>query len=275
MFGQIYNHGTLKKYVIYFGTLFNDIYLTRDNPDGTRDQTMKVPINYGPKEKFLARLKANPDLNRPVAIQLPRMSFEITNFQYASERKLTSIGRITATNPADHTKKNNQYNPVPYDIQFTLYVMVKNAEDGTRIIEQILPYFTPEWTSTLKIDTDLGIEYDVPVVLNSVHQEDTYEGNFETRRAIIWTLTFTMKGYIFGPTRSSNIIKQTEINIAVPSGDVATANTTTAASNIHITIKPGLMANGSPTSNAALSIDKSLILPTDNYGFIIDFQENG
>jgi hypothetical protein len=169
-----------------------------------------------------------------------------------------------------------QYNPVPYDMTFQLYIMVKNAEDGTRIIEQILPFFAPEWTATLNINPDLGVKYDVPVILNSVKSQDTYEGTFETRRALIWTLTFTMRGYLFGPTKQGKIIKQVEVNLLDGRGqtiDQMVANTS-LLNTVEITIIPGLTANGEPTSNASLSIDKSEIESTDDYGFITDIQEN-
>lgn len=277
MFGQIYYHGTIRKYVVYFGTIFNDIYLTRTDSTGlgNQEQTMKVPLGYGPKDKFLARLQGNPELDRPIAIQLPHMAFEIVNFQYDSDRKRTTTGKVSNISSLDSNKKNFQYNPVPYNFIFKLYIMVKNADDGTRIIEQILPSFTPEFVSTLNLNPDLSQQFDVPLILNAIEQEDTYEGNFETRRALIWTLTFTMKGYLFGPTRSSGVIKQTEIHIEIPNGNVADATELTPSSGLHITIKPGLTIGGLPTSNAILSIDKSLIKSTDNYGFIMDFQDNG
>lgn len=275
MFGQIWNHGTIRKYVIYFGTLFNDVWLTRDDGNGDRVQTMKVPLNYGPKEKFLARLEGNPNLDRQIAITLPRMSFEIINFAYDPQRKMNTIGRISSIDPDDPGKSRYQYNPIPYDIEFSLYIMVKNAEDGTRIVEQIIPFFAPEWTATLNLNPDLGIKYDVPVILNSISQQDTYEGSFIERRAIIWTLNFTMKAYIFGPTRTGKIIKQTEVNIKIPENGLSVDEAPpTTPNSVEITITPGLTANGEPTSNASLSIDKNLIKATDNYGFIIDFNEN-
>lgn len=276
MFGQVWNHGSIRKYVIFFGTLFNQVFITREDSNGDTIQSMKVPLNYGPKEKFLARLEGNPSLERPIAISLPRMSFEIVNFSYDPTRKLATLGRIRGEDPANADKMRYQYNPVPYDIQFNLYIMVKNAEDGTRIVEQILPFFAPEFTATLNVNPELNIKYDVPISLDSVSQEDTYEGSFETRRAIIWTLSFTMKAYIFGPTRTSSVIKQAEINMKlIPPGiagtEVTSANVATA---VEITVIPGLTANGEPTSNAVLSIDKSLIKSTDDYGFITDFQDN-
>jgi len=212
MFGQVFYHDTLRKYVILFGTLFNDVYISKG--DGTNTtQTIKVPISYGPKQKFLTRLEQDPNLNKPVAIQLPRMGFELLDISYAAERKLPTVNKISVVNASNPNKLTYQYMPVPYDLNFDLHIMVKQARDGTRILEQILPFFTPEWTATLNLDSTMQHKYDVPVILNSVKSEDTYTGNFMERRAITWTLSFTMKGYIFGPTRSQKIIKNTGINL--------------------------------------------------------------
>ena len=274
MFGQTFNNRTIRKLVIYFGTLFNNLYLTRDNESGATLQKMKVPLNYGKKEKFLARVEGNADLQHEVALTLPRMSFSITNYQYDPERALKSTGRIRAVHPSNPSKASFQYNPIPYNITFELSIMVKNAEDGTRIIEQILPYFTPEYTSTLNLNPELNDKYDVPLILNSVSDEDTYEGQFQNRRALIWTLNFTMKAWMFGPTRESSIINQVEINTKVVSfGDIENATAATPNS-IEIVITPGLTANGLPTSNSSLTIDKDLIKSSDNYGFIQDLEEN-
>ena len=276
MFGRnVQNHRTLRKYVVYFGTLFSDMYLTRDDVDGTEIQKMKVALNYGPKEKYLARLQGNPDLNRQIAIQLPRMCFEIVNIRYDSNRKLSSTGKLRgqATKASAPNKSVFQYNPVPYDIDINLYVMVKNAEDGTRIIEQIIPNFTPEFTSTLNINKDLGCSYDVPLVLNNIDQQDTYEGDFVQRRAIVWTLSFTLKGWIFGPTREGSLINQVEINFELPTGDIIVA-TPSVIPPVKITTTPGLTANGQPTTDPLLTISKDLIKSTDNYGFITEFDED-
>ena len=221
MFGQVWNHGSIRKYVIFFGTLFADMYIQREDKTGTPIETMKVPLNYGPRDKFLARLEGNPTLTKPIAITLPRMAFEITNYQYDSSRKLTTIGKTSMQNPNKPNSKNYQYNPVPWDIEFSLYIMVKNAEDGTRIVEQILPFFAPDFTATLNINPDMGVKYDVPLVLNSMQCEDTYEGNFEQRRAIIWTLTFTMKAWFFGPTRTSKVITESFINFKTQRNNIS------------------------------------------------------
>jgi hypothetical protein len=274
MFGHTFYHNTIRKYVILFGTLFNDIHINRvDNSQGVT-RTIKVPISYGPKEKMLARLDADPDLKRP-AIVLPRMSFELTDLNYGPTRKLNTLGKMVGVDQANLTKY--QYNPVPYDLNFILSIAVKNVDDGTRILEQILPFFTPSWNSTVDLIPELGIILDIPIVLNAVSSEDSYEGNFEERRSIVWTLSFTMKGYIFGPTRptagnglGANLIKLANINFF----DTSTySNIDDAVGNIDpvqtVNVSPGMLANGSPTSNASLSVSSNQINANNNYGYII------
>ena len=212
MFNQVFYHDTIKKYVVLFGTIFNDIYIQKsDGADTT--QNIKVPISYGPKQKFISRLTQDPNLTKPVAIQLPRMGFEMTDISYASERKLPTINKIAVVDPNNPNKLAYQYMPVPYDLNFNLYILVKDASDGTRILEQILPFFTPDWTATLNLDSTMQHKYDVPIVLNDVKSEDTYEGNFIQRRVLTWTLSFTLKGWIFGPTKKSKQIKTSYINL--------------------------------------------------------------
>ena len=275
MFGQTWSHDTIRKYVILFGTLFDSIYINRKNNAGETVQTLKIPLNYGPKEKFLARLNSDSTLSQSTAITLPRMAFDITTMNYAAERKQNTINRLTKAYATDKNKVSYQYAPVPYDFTFSLYVMVKNADDGTQIIEQILPYFTPEWTATVNLVPGIDGKFDIPIILNDVSMEDTYEGNFETRRAIIYTLTFTMKGWLFGPTKTSDIIKEINVDIRIPNTDVLPIVANTAIGNsVVITVTPGLTANGQPTSNAAASVASDNIAVGDNYGFIVDFEEN-
>jgi hypothetical protein len=273
MFGQTFSHGTLRKYVVLFGTIFNNIIIERDNTAGVVQQTMKVPLSYGPKEKFLARLEGDPTLENQAAIVLPRMSFEMTGFSYAATRKTNTLNKVYSQTSADKSSANYQYAPVPYDITFTMSIMVKNAEDGTRIIEQILPYFTPAWTASVELIPEMNGVYDIPLVIDSIGQDDSYQGPFDQRRAIIWTLTFTMKAYLFGPTKTSKIIKYSEINFKIPRSGDPIANTA-LANTITIEVTPGLTAGGLPTSNAAASIGVANIIATDDYGFITDFTEN-
>jgi len=280
MFGQTWFNGTIRRYVIYFGTIFSDVWLQRDDSSGTNLQTFKVPLNYGPKEKYLARLEGNPNLDNKVALQLPRMSFEMINFNYDSIRKLNTMGRSSVG--ITDGSVSYQYNPVPYNIGFQLSIMVKNAEDGTRIIEQILPFFTPDFTATLNLSPETNSKFDVPIVLDDVSQVDTYEGNFETRRALIWTLSFTMKGWLFGPVRSGSLIKHIDLNLNIPPSGISvdSANSVNTPNQSSIAIYAGLDANGSPISwegsaNSASHptnyINPYLVNKEDDYGFIVDF----
>lgn len=271
MFKHFY-HGTLRKYVIIFGNLFNNIVIHRVNSAGAVVQAMKVPLSYGPKDKFLARLDGDPKLNRPFAEILPRMAFEISSISYAPERKLNTLNRNVKADPNNKNQLNYNYQSVPYDIGFTLYIMIKNTDDGTRIVEQILPYFTPDWTITANIMPEMGMVLDIPIVLTNTILQDTYEGDFLNRRAIVWSLDFVMKGHLFGPVKKGNVIKTANVNFV----RMSSANTENAISNTivseHIYIRPGLTANGQPTSNASESVAVSEIGGSDNYGFIIDFE---
>jgi hypothetical protein len=182
--------------VIGFGNLFNEITLVRYNPDFSEAQRMIVPIIYAPKETYVTRLETDPNLNKKTQITLPRMSFELMGFNYDTTRKLnTNIKNFAQTS----TGLVSQYNPVPYNFDFNLYLYVRNIEDGTQIIEHVLSYFTPDYTMKLNMIPEMGIVKEVPVVLNSTSQDIDYEGNYERdTRVIIWTLNFTVKGHIFG-----------------------------------------------------------------------------
>jgi hypothetical protein len=195
MANTFYNRA-LRKYVIGFGNLFNEISLVRYNPDFSEAQRMIVPIVYAPKETYVTRLETDPNLNKKTQITLPRMSFELTGFNYDATRKLnTNIKNFAQTSAG----LVSQYNPVPYNFDFNLYLYVRNIEDGTQIIEHILSYFTPDYTMKLNMIPEMGIVKDVPIVLNSTSQDIDYEGNYERdTRVIIWTLNFTVKGHIFG-----------------------------------------------------------------------------
>ena len=261
MFGSSFYHGSIRKYVTLFGTLFNDISIGRLDEDGVEYQVLQIPISYGPKEKVLARLNQDPGLDRKYAISLPRMAFEMTNMNYAPERKLLTINRSRAVNTSDASTLKYQYNPVPYDIMFSLYIMTKNAEDGARIVEQILPFFTPEWTASVNMVPEMNIMMDIPIILLDVVTQDIYEANFEERRTLMYTINFIMKGYIFGPVKKSAIINLANTNFF----DTLTSNTLLESTSV----EPGLMANGSPTANASLSVGADSIQANSNFGYVI------
>lgn len=267
MFAQTFYHGHIRKYVVLFGTLFNDIYINREEDDGTHISTIKVPITYSPKDRMIYRVENDPNFKLPVARVVPRMAFEMTSMDYDPLRKLSTVKKgfvaEDATNPG---KLKYAYNPVPYNFYFSLYIAVKNAEDGTRILEQILPYFTPEWTTTIRLIPELDVKMDIPVVLQNVTAEDSYEDNYVERRTLVWTLDFVLKGYVFGPVKKSEVISLANINFYSDSYD------STLEPEEKVTITPGLLANGQPTTNAAASLDRSEISANDNYGYIINYE---
>lgn len=275
MFGRTWNHDSIRKYIIVFGTVFNDIYINRLSSTGEVLQTLKIPLTYGPKDKVLARLDQNPEMTNQVGIVLPRISFEMTSMEYDPTRKLNTLNKLTkqsATAGTDDEVKY-QYQPVPYDMQFEMNILVKNAEDGTRIVEQIVPYFTPDFTVSVNVVPEVDGPRDIPIILNSITSQDQYEGSFTERRVLTWTLSFTLKGYLYGPTKKSKLIKKAETTFRLPE-DVATGNTTNTTSTVIVTARPGLTANGQPTSNAAASLPYDEIISTDDYGFIHEITEN-
>ena len=264
MFGQFDYHSAIRKYIIMFGNMFNDISVVRTNSSGVAVQTLTVPIAYGPKEKFLARLRQNPDLGREVATTLPRLSFEITGFNYDSARAMNKQNRITSIGSGNNTLRSG-WAPAPYNIDISLYGLFANNEDAVQVVEQILPYFRPEWTNSVKIVPSLGIYVDVPTIMTGMQLEDTYEADFQTRRAIIYTFNFTVKGYIYGPVTNKGLITRTKVDFHLQ----PTANTEAYEAE-RITLTPGLLANGSPTSNTSASVARSAINANSNYGFAFD-----
>ena len=220
MLGSTFYHQTIRKYVAAFGTLFNDINIERKNSSGAVVERVKVPLAYGPRQKWILALSDTTDQRRVLAARLPRIGFSLTGVSYDSVRKLNTVIRNVAANTASTGSVLSQYNPVPYNFDFELFILVNNAEDGTQILEQILPFFTPEFTVTINTIPDMGIKADVPIVLNSASQSDEYEGELATRRTIIWTLSFLLKGFVYPDVKSGTLIKSIEVNFRIPgSGD--------------------------------------------------------
>ena len=270
MFGSQFYHQSLRKYVIMFGNMFNDIVVRRYDASGNNTQAIAVPLSYGPKEKFLVRITQDPNLDQQVAIQLPRMGFEMTTLNYDGTRRLNAHNRnIVVT--TDEDKLDFNYAPVPYDLQFNLYAYVRNADDGAQILEQIVPYFGPEWTNSLKVIPQTKVTIDIPTILNTVSIEDTYEGDFETRRALIYTFDFTVKAYFYGPVRRQGIIKRSQIDFGIVTGNtgnkITLEDVAATGRSSRIVVRPGLLANGSPTTNSAASIPYSQISANNDYGF--------
>jgi hypothetical protein len=259
---------SIRKYVTLFGSLFSNINITRTDANGNTTELMRVPITYGPKEKMLARVNQDPNIDRQVAIILPVMSFEMDGFTYDGTRKLQTTNRIAVLNPDDKAQNRYQYNPVPYNIGFKLFILVKNAEDGSKIVEQILPFFTPDWTVTAHLIPEMNVTMDIPIILNRVDLEDSYDGQFKDRRALTWMLYFTMKAYFYGPVKTTKVIKFANTEFFAPTVDYIQDAVGNSSPVAYITVQPGLTANGQPTSNASLSIPVADIVATDNYGFV-------
>ena len=220
MLGSTFYHQTIRKYVAVFGTLFNDINIERKNSAGVIVERMKVPLAYGPKQKWLLAVQETSADRKVTATRTPRMGFAMTGVSYDSVRKLNTIGRNVAANTSSTaTNMTTMYNPVPYNFDFQLFILVKNAEDGTQILEQILPFFTPEFTLTVNTIPAMDIKADVPILLNSASVADEYEGDLSARRTITWTLDFTLKGFIYPNVTSGQIIKSIEVNFRIPGGD--------------------------------------------------------
>ena len=212
MLGTQFYHESIRKIIVSFGTMFNKITLVRKDSSGSITQSMKVPLAYGPKEKFLARLRQDADLSKTVAITLPRIGFEIKNLSYDPTRKLNRVQKFKKVKGAKASQLDTQYMPVPYNLDLELYIMAKQSDDALQIVEQILPYFQPDYTLTINDMTDMGIKRDVPVVLSGITYEDSYEGDFTARRALIYTLSFTTKFYLYGPVTSSKVIKTVQVD---------------------------------------------------------------
>ena len=234
MFGTYFYNESMRRMTIGFGQIFNNIQIKRRDSSGNITQSIKVPLAYAPKEKFLARLDAQPNLSeREFAITLPRMSFEITGISYDSSRKLTRVQKFKhVKSGADGKVLNFNYVPVPYNISYNLYSFTASAEAGLQIIEQILPFFQPDFTVTVNAIPELDIKRDIPIVLNSVNYEDTYSGDFSQRRAVIYTLGFTAKTYLFGPASTQKVVK------TVQSDAYMDTDTTNKAREVRITITP-------------------------------------
>lgn len=219
-------HRIIRKVVIAFGNLFNDIKLARYDANGVEQEHFLVPILYGGKEKYVSRLEGDPNLDKKVQVTLPIMSFEMTNMSYDAGRKLNTNTKKTSYSGETGTSLA-VYNPVPFDFDFSLLAYVRNIEDGAQLMEKILPYFTPDYTVNVNLIPEMGIVKQLPIVLKSVSNEIDYEGDYNSKvRSVIWTLNFTVKGYLYGPVSQPKIIKTTITNIY---DDTSMSNKTTIA----------------------------------------------
>ena len=259
MLGTYFYHEILRKTVISFGTVFNDIHVRHKDNTGKDLNDIKVPVSYGPRQKFLARIQQQPELNKATQISLPRMSFEMTNISYDSTRK----AGITQTFKAkDGDKMKKVFMPVPYNIGFELNILTKLQDDGLQILEQILPFFQPGFNLSVDLVKSIGEKRDIPMILQSISQQDDYEGDFATRRALIYTLQFTAKTFMFGPIADSTdgLIRKVQLDYYSDT-DQQTAKRVQRYS-VKATAKKDYDDDGLVTS-----LDDPLIEPGDDFGF--------
>lgn len=259
MLGNYFYHKIIRKTVVAFGTLFNNIEIQRVNSSGGVDEVMKVPLAYGPTDKFIARLNQNPDpTNKRVEITLPRISFEMTSIDYDSSRKVAPTNKIKIPSSLGNAK--TAYMPVPYNLEFELGVIAKTQDDSLQIIEQILPYFQPHFNLSIKLIEEIDEIRDIPITLNSINYSDQYEGDFATRRALIYTLKFTAKTYLYGPVIDATPIKKAIVDTYAAMDQVNAPR----VQRYQVTPKATIDYNASGTIT---SDDDPFIDPDDNFGF--------
>lgn len=253
MFEYFYNE-ILRRTVIAFGTLFNDISIKHTNSSDQVVSVLKVPLAYGPTQKFLARLEQSPDLNKSTGISLPRMSFEFTGLTYDPARKVTTTQVITLKDPDDGTQVKKVYMPVPYNMQFELSIMSKLNDDALQIVEQILPYFQPSYNITVNLVDSINEKRDIPIVLENITMQDDYEGDFTTRRVLLYTLRFTAKTYLFGPVSSAtrDVIKKATVSY------LTGTDTSNATREVVYSAEPRAIKNYTGTVITLLSSDVAI-----------------
>lgn len=255
---QYFYHKLTRKYVILFGNMFNNILLVRkDDNTGLEIERFKIPIIYAPKEKYYARLQSDPDLARELQVSLPRMSFEMNSISYDPSRKQNSLLKLGKPGTTAGSV-NSQYMGVPYDLGFELNIYARNIDDGTHIVEQILPYFNPDYTPTINPVTDMGFLKDTPIILNSVTNNVEHEGNFDAVRFITWTLNFTMKAYYYGPVSIPKIIRKVDANIyndpSLQAGYIVRVNTSNGNNGVFYTGDTVYQGNNYTTASAVATI---------------------
>ena len=274
MFDRSFYFSLKRKYVSLFGTLFNDVVIIRYDDDN-KEQIIKVPIEYAPKEHMLARIESDPSLDRPYGLLMPRMSFEeMSPMTYDGDRKQLTVNKVVARIADQSDRLNYQYVPVPWNIPFNLYIYVKYNEDGAKIVEQILPWFTPNLTMSVNLIPEMNEIKDIPVVIGAVDKDDRYETNLLKKRVQIITIPFTMKAYFYGPITDTGIILTVNTSFYIAN----TANIEDSVGNTEVVerviIQPGLNANGEPVNYYGPppantdSIPVTQITANDDFGFV-------
>ena len=265
MLGNYFYHEIIRKTIIAFGTLFNDVHVRHTDGQGNAESDLKVPLAYGPSQKFLARITQQADLNKPIQITMPRMSFEMTSIDYDSTRKTSLVQTFKTCDDGSKVKK--VFMPVPYNIGFELNILSKLNDDSLQILEQILPYFQPHFNLTIDLVDSIGEKRDIPIILESVSFQDDYEGNFDTRRALIHTLRFTAKTYLFGAIADSSdgLIRKVQVDM------YSSTDRATAKREMRYIVTP--TAKEDKNNDGVIdATDHALLEPGDSFGFDEEWQ---
>ena len=268
---------TIRRYVSVVGTLFSEIDRKTYDADGNLVKIIRVPLIYMPKDKMMARLLTDPNIQKPSALDLPRMSFDMGSPVYAPDRKLNTVNKFVVKNPDDPNSMKQMFMSVPYDFPFTLHIYAKLNEDITKIVEQILPFFKPDWTPTVYLLDEMeNKSFDIPIVHRGTSQDIRYEGSFKENQVLIWSMDFVLNGFLFAPIKNKPIIKfvNTNIKVPYPGQSFNEAISANIEPTMTLTIKPGLTANGQPTSNTVESVDVNTIWVDDDFGFCTIIEEN-
>lgn len=268
MLGSYFYNQAIKKTVVGFGTLFNNITVEDSNPDNP-SQTFnkrKVPLGYGPREKFLTRIEENPDLAK-VGTTFPRMYFEMTGIRYDNARKTSPIQKYKTIVNDNNEEVKVQYVPVPYSIDFSLGILARNQDDGLQILEQILPYFQPQFNITINFIPEMDERKDVSILLENINYADEWDGDFNSRRIIDWSLSFTAKTYIYGPFNQADIIRKAIVYESI--SDITnrvTKLTYTPRALTDTTSDPNGPFAGDP-DGVIDGFDNAALGPADDFGF--------
>ncbi len=260
MLGPHFYNEAIRKTVIGFGTLFNNIEVRKyDLSTGDVIEAEKVPLAYGPKNKFLTRLEQNPSVDNKVAITVPRLYFEMTGISYDGARKTAPTQKYKTVINTDGSEIKMQYVPIPYNMEFELGIITKAQDDGLQILEQILPYFQPNFNITVNMISDMKEKKDISVVLNGINHEDDWDGDFLNRRYITWSLNFTAKSYIYGPYSNSGLIKKATVYETIGDPDQGKRA-------VSLTYTPKALEDKN-NDGVIDSTDDDLLISTDDFGF--------
>ena len=264
-----FSFNLIKKYTALFGTLFNDLVLERRDADGTLRDSLRVPLSYAAKDKMMARLESSPDADQRQAVILPRMSFEMQSPVYAANRMIGKTNQSSVI--AESGAHSSQFQPVPYDFPFKLWVYGKSSQDVHGIVEQVLPAFTPNFSVTAELVPEMNETRDVQVVLNGIAKSDNAtDGDYKERRLVVWEMSFKVQGYLWGPITDHPVIKFANASFYDATRyDPITDAVGEVAAIDRVTAQPGLLANGSPTTNADASIPYAEIDEDDDWDYAV------